>query len=193
MFADRPLLSRIMAILLLLTVTVAIGIGVVDPLLQVNRDNKADIARLEQLIGAYEARRANAVTMRDALTSLKNDTSTRRSFVEAKNLTLAATKLQSRIKTLADAAGAQLQSTQVIEPQISGAEFPTIRVRTQLVTRIRSLRDIFHALEAVQPTVFIDGVTIAASLTGRASDSKAGMLDISFDSYAYVWNEESAL
>lgn len=196
MFTANPVLSRLMAVALLISLIAAVWIVGISPILQQDRAYRDDIARSERLIAAFEARKPDIDGLKKAIDSLRNDPATRRSFIDARNPTLGAAKLQSRIKALTEAAGAQLVSSQIVSSDKRSDGFPAVVVRIQMVATAESLRQIVHALETGRPALFLDNVNIAARRIPRrargAAPRESGLLTIRYDAYGYLWTGEGS-
>ena len=198
MFSDNPILSRTLAVLLLVAVVAGFWIVLIAPVLDQRASYKSSIDRDKRLIAAFEGRQENIDALKRELSALRSDQSRQAAYFTATSATLAAAKLQSRIKALTQAAGAGLTSTQVVTSEEKKGELQRVTVRAHMIGSIEAIRSIFHTLETGQPYIFIDNVTITANtarrtVRGRAtSQSSAGTLTVRYEAYGFLWREEQS-
>ena len=196
MFSGNPILSRSMAIALLVAVLAGVWSGVAAPVLDQRRVQKAEIEQTQRLIQGFEARREDTGALKRRLDALRTDPATAGAYFTARNQTLAAAKLQSRIKALTEAAGARLTSTQVLteEGAKGRKESERITVRVTMVGSIEAVRGVFHTLESGRPFVFLDDVAITAQPIRRrarlpnAGTESNGLLTVRYSAYGFLWN-----
>lgn len=193
MFAGNPLLSRTMAIALLAALVAGMWSGIVAPIMDKRQAQKAEIEGTQRLIKDFEARREDVGTLKRQLAALRSDPTTAGAYFTARNPTLAAAKLQSRIKALTEASGARLTSTQVITQEGNRTESERITVRVTMVGSIEAVRTVFHTLESGKPFVFLDDVSIAAQPFRRrigvrnGTEYGNGLLTVRYSAYGYLW------
>jgi general secretion pathway protein M len=198
MFADNPLLSRTLAILLLALVIAGAWILLIAPVFEKQATYRDEIDRSKQLIQAFEARQEKVGMLRQELDTLRNDRSRKAAYFTARNATLAAAKLQSRIKSLTQAAGARLTSSQVLSGDTKKGELQRVTVRAHMVGSVEAVRSVFHTLETAQPYVFIDNVTISSSTTKRSARNRKGnqgrngQLTVRYEAYGFLWRENES-
>lgn len=199
MFRDNPLLSRIMALLLLGGCIAAVSLGAVMPVVEYRQALRQEISRAEALIAQYRARRIDVKQVRNRLEQLRRDHAARASFVVAQTPTLAAARLQSRVKALTEAAGARLISIQVVTSPARQEEFSRVTVRAQMIASTRAIRQIFHALESGTPAILLDNLMLAARAaptrtglrgerSGGAAPEESATLTVRYDAYGFLWN-----
>lgn len=198
MFSDNPILSRTLAVLLLGVVLASVWILLITPVIDQRASYKDEIARAQRLITAFEARQERIDVLKRQLTTLRNDRTSKSAYFTARNSTLAAAKLQSRIKTLTQAAGAGLTSSQVLTSDDSKGELQRVTVRAHMVGSIEAVRSVFHTLETGQPYVFLDNVTISAGNPRRTSrrrtrqPSNDGRLTVRYEAYGFLWRKKQS-
>lgn len=193
-------MSRTLALALLALGAILLVFGVIDPLLAMKRDYGAAIERSQRLLDGYRTRQADVRSLTAELASLRSDQPSKRTYLVATNATLAGAQLQSHLKTVVEAAGGELVTTQIIERQNAGGS-PQITVRAQMTGSIGALRQIFHRLESEHPLLFIDNVTIHAPdapnavadpMRGRMVGTGADRLSVGYDIYGYLWRGEKS-
>lgn len=198
MFVGSPFLSRAMAVSLLVLALAGIWMLLVAPVIDKRASYKADIERSQRLIAAFGARRENVKLLKAQLVSMRRNPAGRTAYFAARNSTLAAAKLQSRIKALTRAAGAALTSSQVITRDNDKGELKRVTVRAHMVGSIEAVRSVFHALEAGQPYVLIDNVTISANPVRRSNRRRGsqqntmGLLTVRYEAYGFRWQKKES-
>jgi general secretion pathway protein M len=199
MFSDNPVLSRSLAILLLGVVVASAWLLLIAPVIDQRASYKADIDRAQRLIAEFELRREKIGALKREIKALRNDRTRKTAYFTARNATLAAAKLQSRIKALTQAAGARLNSSQVLTTDDTKGELPRVTVRAHMVGSIEAIRSVFHTLESGQPYVFLDNVTVSARPTRRSnrrrrSDTRndPGQLTVRYEAYGFLWRDNQS-
>ena len=198
MFSDNPILSRTLAILLLAVVAASVWILLITPVMDQRASYKADIDGAQRLIAEFELRREKIGALKREFAALRSDRTRKTAYFTARNSTLAAAKLQSRIKALTQAAGARLNSSQVLTTDNNKSELPRVTVRAHMVGSIDAIRSVFHTLESGQPYVFLDNVTISAKPTRRRNrrrtkqQSTTGLLTVRYEAYGFLWRKKQS-
>jgi general secretion pathway protein M len=198
MFTDNPILSRTLALLLLAIMIATAWVLLIEPVINQKATYKAEIDNATRLIGAFESRQETIGALRREINALRNDRSRKAAYFTARSATLAAAKLQSRIKSLTQAAGAGLTSSQVLTAKDRKNELERVTVRAHMVGSIEAVRSVFHTLEVGQPYIFLDNVTISTHTprrTGRnrsRAKSKEGLLTVRYEAYGFLWREKQS-
>ena len=196
MFADNPVLSRTLAVLLLVVVVASVWILLIAPVIDQRATYKAEIEGSKRLIAAFERRRENIGALRHEISALRNDRTSQAAYFTARNATLAAAKLQSRIKALTEAAGATLSSSQVLTTDDDKSELQRVTVRVHMVGPVEAVRSIFHTLESGKPNIFLDNVTISANTARRMirrrvnRQDTTGLLTVRYEAYGFLWRKK---
>ena len=198
MFSDNPILSRTLAILLLAVVVSSVWILLITPVMDQRASYKADIDRAQRLIAEFELRREKIGALKREFAALRSDRTRKTAYFTARNWTLAAAKLQSRIKALTQAAGAGLTSSQVLTTEDNDSELQRVTVRAHMVGSIDAVRSVFHTLESGQPYVFLDKVTISARPSRRRNrrgtnvQDATGLLTVRYEAYGFLWRKKQS-
>lgn len=198
MFRAGTPISRLAAVLLVFLAIALLWAVAVAPVVDARQDHRDRIERAERLLTGFRARRPDIDGLKKALADQQRNSTARGSFVQGANPTLAGARLQGRIKALTRAAGnARLVSTQIVRSETatggsSGDTFPRVTVRAQMIASVDAVRQIFHALEAGQPYVFVDNVSISVRRAARGSRKtpvrgESGLLSVRYDAYGYLW------
>jgi general secretion pathway protein M len=121
------------------------------------------------------------------LAELRQAQSSQSGFLQGANESLATAQLQNRIKSLVEAGGGELRSTQVLPVRDEG-KFRRIIVRGQMATNTTAMQHIFYEIESASPYLILDNIDIRARPTpGIKEDSPQDtLLDVRFDIYGYI-------
>lgn len=151
--------SRFVALLLLITVLLAGYWLIGSHLLAAYQEALANISDrrlvLTQLIAAKKYDNALAATLRTREKAFGD------SAITAKTDSGAAAFLQTHLQTLLENSDSQLTSVEALQNE-TRASYRTVSLRAQFTTGHEGLRQIFFALEAGRPVVFLDNITISA-------------------------------
>ena len=203
MFAQSRMLSRSLAVALLVLIVAVVVFGVGEPLLQQKNGYSAAAARHERLIADYATRRVDKAALKASLDRVRRDQATRTAFIIAKNATLAAAGIQGRVRRLVENAGGKVMSSQILKPD-STELFEKVTVRGNMRTTIETLQKVLYRLEADKPFLFVDNILIRTSprqATRRnrarararvrtrtgAGTMEEGILNVRFEVSGYLW------
>ena len=182
-----PIVGRFVAALLLLLVVLFVAVVVVMPITdgfavaeQSNEEYQAALARSRVLDLELK-------TITAQLAEIRQSQSSQSGFLQGANESLATAQLQNRIKSLVEAGGGELRSTQVLPVRDEG-KFRRIIVRGQMATNTTAMQHIFYDIESASPYLILDNVDIRARPSSRSQEStpEDAMLDVRFDIYGYV-------
>ncbi|HEX4193871.1 MAG TPA: type II secretion system protein GspM [Stellaceae bacterium] len=184
--------SRAAALAILVALVAVLYLGIAMPIVDAYQSIGADTAQLQEQLQRYQRAGSDRAQRQAELAALAQRSSAADGFLQGANDTLVAVQLQNRIKSLAEAAHAELRSTQVLPAQDEGA-LRRISVRGQIATNIAGALQIFHGLEAQYPLLFIDNLDMRArqgnvrEIRGRGGDTgESDALDLQFDIYGYT-------
>jgi general secretion pathway protein M len=140
----------------------------------------AEVAVLGDTASRFEAvaaTRPDLATRRDAL---KAGLGQGARFLGGAGAAISGAELQRLVADIAARSEAQIDNALVLPARAEGA-YQRIGLRVALSTRIGPLQRILHALEAGQPSLFVDALQI------RAEDREAAdpVLSVTFDVYGY--------
>ncbi|HWE72692.1 MAG TPA: type II secretion system protein GspM [Stellaceae bacterium] len=192
-----PGVSRAAALAILVALIAVFYFGIATPIVDAYQSIGADTAQLQEQLRRYQQTGNNRAQRQAELAALAQRSSAADGFLQGANDTLVAVQIQNRLKSLAEAAHADLRSTQVLPAQDEGA-LHRISVRGQFATSIAGALQIFHGLEAQYPLLFIDNLDMRArpsttrEIRGRGVDTgESGMLEMQFDIYGYTQKSPS--
>lgn len=183
-----PQLSRITAILLLLSLAGLVFLMVVHPVIAKYRSAQETIESLRSRLAHYERIAGRRGTLNEEIRRLKNTQRTDRYFLKNRAEALAVAELQSRISKVVAASGGTLLSTQPLN-MITTELLPRVRLRVRMTGDINAIQKMLHQLESGTPVLLIDDMAIN-SQTGfarRATEKDAApILNVQFDLSGYM-------
>jgi len=187
--AMNPLLSRALAVLILiLLITLVLAITVV-PVWSANRHYQDNIdgmeGRLEQLQRAA-AISASLKPQHERLLRWQADST---HFLKSNSDTLAGAELQRHVKRVAGVNGAEILSTQILPPR-QEETFTLVSIKVRMRTTLDKLVPVFHTLETGEPYLFLDKISVHGRLVGRRKLNRASgpqrVLDVDFELTGYL-------
>jgi general secretion pathway protein M len=182
-----PPMSRFAALALLALAVALVYALLVRPLADAYVGQRDAIAEQQDLLDRYRRFAAARADLAEALEALRNDRSAQEGYLQGENETLVAAQLQNRIRSVVQATGAKLSSTQVLQ----GADeqgFRRISVRVSMACSIADLQKIFHQLEGGRPYLFLDNIDISGEQARRRPGDPAARedLNVSFDVFGFI-------
>jgi general secretion pathway protein M len=186
-----PFLGRALAIVLLLAAGGGIWSLMVEPMMTKYRLNAVTIHQSKALIERYRRIAMVRRPLEKQLATLKRRGPSTGGYLEGASDTLAAAKLQNRVKGVVANSGGEIKSSQILPPS-DDANHHAINIRVQLSADIASLQAIFHALESENAFLFLDNVDVRRQRARRRRKNKPaddGRLTVRFDVSGYVRRE----
>lgn len=185
-----PAVSRAAALAILVALIAILYLGIAMPILDAYQSIGADTVQLQDQLHRYQRAGSDRAQRQAELAALAQRSSAADGFLQGANDTLVAAQIQNRLKSLADAAHAELRSTQVLPAQDEGA-LRRISVRGQFATNIAGALQVFHGLEAQYPLLFIDNLNIRSRQgnireTRGRDTGESDALDLQFDIYGFA-------
>jgi general secretion pathway protein M len=179
--------SRAVALGLLALLFAALYAVLVRPLWETYAAQTETIAEQQQLLDRYRRFAAARADLADRLEQLRNDRSAQEGYLEGENETLVAAQLQNRIRSVVQASGAKLSSTQVLQG-VDEQGFRRIAVRVSMTCTITDLQKIFHELEGGRPYLFLDNVDVSGEQARRriGDPTVREELNVSFDVFGFI-------
>ncbi len=186
-----PFLSRTLAIVLLFGAIGGIWSLLIEPVTTKYRLSAESMVQSETLIVRYRRIAKVRAPLEKQLATLRRRGPSTGGYLQGASDTLAAAKLQNRVKGIVATAGGETKSSQILPPRDDG-HHRAINIRVQLSADIESLQAIFHALEAENTLLFLDNVDVRRQRTRRRRKNKSaidGRLTVRFDVSGYVRRE----
>jgi len=193
MLQPGSLLSRTVAVALLGIALLGAYRLILAPLLTAYRDGEVRIEQAKDLLQRYEALAQQRSLLTDRLAEQQELAESAAGYLQGPSDALAAAQLQDRVKSVVEAAGGELRSTQILpaEQLEEDLGFRRATLRIHFVGTIEGLEETLFELETGQPYLIIDDVTVRQErVRRRRSEPQAQpMLDVSLELFGYVREE----
>ena len=191
-----PLVSRLLAVLILLGGLGLLYVGAVAPLVDDYLTTRQSIEDMRDALARYRRVAAELPQRRADLAALRQRQALSEGFLQGTNEALVAAQIQNRVKALSEAARGELRSTQVLPAQDEG-KYRRITIRVQMTLDVAAAQRVLYGVESASPLLFLDNVDLRAHLFDRRRDRTAaapgeGMLDVRFDVYGYMRSGKTA-
>jgi len=147
------------ALALLVAVVVAVYLGVARPVMDRHGFYRQSVESMEQRLRGYARLIASRPALEKQLQVLQRDRSAQQHFLAAKTPSLAATELRRRVKSVVQAAGGTLVSTQDVQAE-NGDVFPRVTLKVQMQGSTQALQGVLHALESQRPLLFVEDLRV---------------------------------
>lgn len=183
----HPMISRLLAVTLLVSSAGAIHLLVVQPLQQRSADLEDSIALSENLLERLVQQPGDPKALmrqRDALTHAKPQPM---GLLRGNNEPIAGAFVQSFLTAAIEGRGGTIRSIQVL-PVRPENDLRRVSARAQLRITSTGLRDLLHRIEGAQPYLFVDNLDIRANQqTGNKQVEHEDVpLLVRFDIYGYM-------
>ncbi len=182
-----PLVSRSLAVAILVAALAAVWVLVVAPVRATFEGYDRSIGQSRQLLVRHLEIAAQRARLETELEGLRQARSTTGRFLEGGGIELVAAAVQNKVKNLIDANGARLKSTQILPAQEKD-NFRRVTIRVTMAADTEALQRIFHALETANPYLFLDNIDTRSRRrrARRGRSVSQGELQIRFDLYGYM-------
>lgn len=181
---------RIVALLLLAAAIAVPYVLIVQPIVAKHREYRDAIAQDQDQLQRYRQIAANRPHLQARREQLLQDPISQGAYLSGESEALVAANLQNRIKTIIEANGGSLASTQILQ---SGDEdgFRLVTVRVRMTADNDAASRTFYALEADPPYLFIDNIDISSRQARRRRRNQSETtenveLNINYDVYGYM-------
>jgi len=185
-----PMASRVIALILLVGAIAVPYVFIVQPLVEKHREYRDTIAHYQDQLLRYRRIAADRPQLQARYEQLQRDPISQDAYLSGESEALVAANLQNRVKTVIEANGGRLASTQILQ---SGDEdgFRVVTIRVRMNADIDAASKTFYALEAGQPSLFVDSVDISARQARRRRRNRKTVpenvnLNINYDVYGYM-------
>lgn len=180
----------------MLYLALALGGGyavVVAPILALYTESGQEVTQLSERLSRYRRIAQTAPRVEAALEELRALQSASDYYLKNDRASLASAELQQAVKSVINASGAKLVSSQTVRRQGGGGALPQVSIKVHMRGDVASLREVLYELEAGQPVLVLDDVFITASPARRYARSQAskgaGTLDVRFKVTGYLRGE----
>ena len=180
-----PILSRILALALLMMLAGAGYVLIVAPLVGRYDDARASALQLRAKLEHY--RRADAVlaSREQQIAAIKAHTLPEDGYLQGASDTLLALRIEGRVKSLAKATGSDIESSQILAPRHEEG-MRRIGVRSQISTNVGGVLKLTYGIESAHLILFVDNIDIRAREPSRFRKETANPIEIVFDVYGYA-------
>jgi general secretion pathway protein M len=191
MLQPGSLVSRTLALALLALALLGGFRLVVAPLVAAFQDNASRIEQAEGMLQRFLALAEQRQAMSDRLAAQQELAASAAGYLEGPSDALAAAQLQDRVKSVVEAAGGELRSTQIL-PAVPIEGDDGIRraaLRVQFAVTIAGLAETLYELESGQPYLLIDQLSVREQRARRRRSDEPeteARLDISLELSGYL-------
>ncbi|MGH6942671.1 MAG: type II secretion system protein GspM [Geminicoccaceae bacterium] len=193
MLQPGSLLSRTLAVVLLGAALLGAYGLIVAPVLAAYEDAEQRIEQARALLARYVALAEQRPALAERLAEQQERAASAPGYLQGPSDALAAAQLQDRVKSVVEAAGGKLRSTQILPAKPADAD-PAIRrtaLRVQFVVTIEGLTKTLYALETGQPYLLTDELTVHEQRVRRRRNAPdlQPTLDVSLEVFGYLRQE----
>lgn len=183
--AVPPLVSRLLALaLLVLVVAIAWGLVAV-PLTAAFDAQETRIERATALLARYEKALDDEPNLRAEIEALRQSDGSPDPFLKGVSSQIIAANLQNRIQTLVAGEPGDIRSIQVL-PESEEDGFEKIGLRVTLTAGIPTMQKIFYDIETSVPALFIDNLDVRTNIRRRRRNTEStNRVQIRFDVFGY--------
>jgi general secretion pathway protein M len=190
MLQPGSVLSRTLAIALLGIALLGAYRLIAAPLVVAYREGEASIEQAKELLERYQALAEQRSLLADRLTKQQRRAGSAAGYLTGPSDALAAAQLQDRVKSVVEAAGGELRSTQILpaQPLEGDLGFRRATLRVHFVVSIDGLKTTLYELETGQPYLIIDDVTVRQERVRRRRNEpeQEPILDVSLELFGYL-------
>jgi general secretion pathway protein M len=150
-----------------------------------------EIASMQQRLQKYHQIIASRPALEAKLSQLQQEQAANPYYLEQQSGSLAATELRQRVKTVVEANGGVLVSTQSL-PVAENELFPQVGISVRMTGDTEILQKVLYDLESRRPLLFVDDLQVQSRQIRRRSPHdrrtiiEETSLTISFKLYGYM-------
>ena len=180
-----PLMSRLLALALLVLVVGFAWIVIVEPIRADFENQETRIVRATILLERYEKVLGDEPNLRAEIERLRKNEGSPDPFLKGESTQIIAANLQNQIQTFVAGEPGDIRSIQVLtESEEDG--FEKIGLRVTLTAGIPTMQKIFYDIESSMPALFIDNLDIRTNIRRRRRNAEAtNRVQIRFDVFGY--------
>ncbi|MDH3737772.1 MAG: type II secretion system protein GspM [Alphaproteobacteria bacterium] len=183
--ALSPLLSRLVAVALLVLVIVLVWTIFLGPVRAGFAAQDVRITRATQLLERYEKALGDEPKLRAEIEQLRKSDGSPDPFLTGGSAQIIAAKLQNQIQTLVAGEPGDIRSIQVL-PEAEEDGFERIGLRVTLTAGIPTMQKVFYDIESSIPALFIDNLDVRTNIRRRRRNTEAtNRVQIRFDVFGY--------
>jgi general secretion pathway protein M len=181
-----------LALAILALVVVMIFTLAVAPLWAINQHYLDTIDDLDNRLQILQRAASAGSSLRSQHDQLKQSMANNRHYLKSTSEALAAANLQGIIKRITGSTGMEVLSTQIL-PASEEAGFTRVALKVRMRGGLDNTVKVFHALEAGQPYLFLDNVSILSQARRnygkvqiKSKTSYGYLLNVDFDLIGYM-------
>ena len=187
MIRPGSLVSRLLAVALLVAALTGVAFGIALPLaerwaeLEARREHALEmVARLRAIAATRDARAAE-------LAAVEREIARAGLHLEAETRALAGARLGETLRDIAERQGAEMRSVRVIEGGADDRSSDRVGLNVALRGHWAELFPVLHAIEAGQPYLFVQAFTISARDRRRAGRTEeAPLIEMQIELYGHL-------
>ena len=189
--------SRIIAVLLLTLVLLVAYKVMIEPIINLYRDNATTLARKEDSLQRYRRLADEREMLTEHLSRLQQNKRAIAGYITESSDVLAATAIQDQVSAAITVVGGDVKSVELLSAS-SEEHYPEVRrigLRVRLAISIEGLARVMHALEDAEPYLFIGSMQARASRGSFTTNQQERyrQLDVSLDIFGYAQEPSQAL
>jgi general secretion pathway protein M len=185
---------RVAALLLLLLAVGALYLLVDRVLVAKYRFYQAHLEQQQGRVAQLERMAASREPIQRAIAGIQQDPAAATQYLPQSAPSLAAAELQQRVKSVVEAVGGTLRSTQALPPTEEGGAVK-VTVSAAMTGDTESLRKILYELESQTPLLFVDNLDVSAREnrprlpSGQLASYTRVQLSVQFEVSGYLRKE----
>jgi len=183
--AIPPLVSRLLALGLLVLVMGVAWVLVAVPFTAAFDAEETRIERATALLARYEKALDDEPNLRAEIEALRKSDGSPDPFLKGESTQIIAAKLQNRIQTLVAGEPGDIRSIQVL-PESEEDGFEKIGLRVTMTAGIPTMQKVFYDIESSVPALFIDNLDVRTNIRRRRRNTEStNRVQIRFDVFGY--------
>ena len=136
-------------------------LAVAQPLMARYRLYQERIEQAQDQLARYQRILATKASLQARLEQARTQQASQASYLSAQSPALAATELQKKVKSVVNASGGKLVSTQILQVQ-DGERYPKVAIKVQITGTTEVLKKVLHSMESATPLLFLEDMQIRA-------------------------------
>lgn len=180
-----PLISRLLALALLVAVLAIAWIALVEPIRADFGAQQARIERSNNLLARFQRTIDDEADLRAEIERLRQSDGGPDPFLKGPSTQIIAANLQNQIQTLVAGEPGDIRSIQVL-PETQEAGFDKIGLRVTLTADVQAMQKIFYDIESSVPALFVDNLDVRTNVRRRRRNQETtNRVQIRFDVFGY--------
>ncbi|MCZ6453374.1 MAG: type II secretion system protein GspM [Alphaproteobacteria bacterium] len=180
-----PLMSRALALALLVLVVGFAWIVIVEPIRADFENQETRFVRATTLLARYEKALSDEPILRTEIERLRKNDGSPDPFLKGESTQIIAANLQNQIQTFVAGEPGNIRSIQVL-PESEEDGFEKIGLRVTLTAGIPTMQKIFYDIESSVPALFVDNLDIRTNVRRRRRNVEStNRVQIRFDVFGY--------